>query len=125
MYKRLFFVGMAVILAVYYLFFITQQRREFISSQLEKGNVFIQVLPVQGPLGWGYDVMVNGKKYIHQPFIPAINGRRGFENEQEALLVGNRVVANMTGKRASPAVHVKDLLELGIPLKESDTVVIK
>src|SRR5438045_6192547 len=28
--------------------------------------------------GFGYDILINGKLYIHQPYIPAINGAAGF-----------------------------------------------
>lgn len=34
--------------------------------------------------GWGYDVLVNDRIIIHQPFIPGESGYDGFKTEQEA-----------------------------------------
>jgi hypothetical protein len=34
--------------------------------------------------GWGYDVLVNDRIIIHQPFIPGKSGVNGFSTEQEA-----------------------------------------
>src|SRR5438045_9544148 len=28
--------------------------------------------------GFGYDILINGKLYIHKPYIPAIKGEAGF-----------------------------------------------
>jgi hypothetical protein len=34
--------------------------------------------------GWGYDVLVNDRIIIHQPFIPGAQGTNGFSTEEAA-----------------------------------------
>ena len=34
--------------------------------------------------GWGYDVLVDDRIIIHQPFIPGVSGTNGFSTEQAA-----------------------------------------
>src|SRR4051812_8211452 len=33
---------------------------------------------------FGYDIMMDGKKYIHQPMIPSVKGNSGFQSEKDA-----------------------------------------
>ncbi|MEP7279317.1 MAG: DUF4907 domain-containing protein [Bacteroidota bacterium] len=42
--------------------------------------------------GWGYEILVDNKVYIHQDCIPAIASFKRFNTEAEALLIGNKVV---------------------------------
>lgn len=42
--------------------------------------------------GWGYEVLVDKKVYIHQDCIPAIASFKKFNSEAEALAIGNKVV---------------------------------
>jgi hypothetical protein len=42
--------------------------------------------------GWGYEVLVDKKVFIHQDCIPAISAFKKFNSESEALLIGNKVV---------------------------------
>jgi hypothetical protein len=97
MNSRKFLIAIVVILAVgaFYSAYIVQQKREFILSQKSKGFVFVQVLPIQTSIGWGYEVQVDGKPFIRQEFVPAIFGRRGFDTKEQAITVGNKVVSNI------------------------------
>jgi Domain of unknown function (DUF4907) len=125
MYKRFIIPGVVIAIGVlFYISYCAQLKREFALSQKEKGFVFVKVLPVQTSLGWGYEIHVDNKTYIKQPFIPAISGRRGFDTKDQALLVGNKVVSNINTKM-SPSISINDLIELGIPIKIADTLVIK
>ncbi len=42
--------------------------------------------------GWGYEVLVDKKVFIHQDCIPAISSYKTFNTASEAMLIGNRVV---------------------------------
>jgi uncharacterized protein DUF4907 len=121
MYKRFIIPAIIIALGVlFYVFYFAQLKKEFASAQKHKGFVFVKVVPFQSSFGWGYEIDVDEKVYIKQPFIPAISGRRGFEKKEDALLVGNKVVSNINNQM-SPAISIKDLEELGIKLKPSDT----
>ena len=124
--RNLIITVIAVTLAIlFYSTYYAQQKKEFALSQKEKGLVFVEVKPIQTSIGWGYDIMVDGKRYIHQDFIPGISGRRGFDSKEQAMLVGNKVVSKVTGSKMSPSINIEDLIELGIPLKASDTARLK
>lgn len=58
-------------------------------------TIFLLVRPAASPKGlsyncyktergWGYDVLVNDRIIIHQPFIPGKQGLDGFSTEKEA-----------------------------------------
>jgi len=36
--------------------------------------------------GWGYDIKINGKDYIHQENLPCQCGREGFKTKEKAAL---------------------------------------
>ena len=82
-------------------------------QQDHEGQVLIQTRAIQTKTGWGYDILANGKVYIHQDFIPAIPGKHSFLTAEDALKVGNLVVAKMTANQL-PSVTVNDLKSLGI-----------
>jgi hypothetical protein len=125
MFKRFIIPGFIIVLGIiFYIFYDAQIKREFVFSQKQKGLVFVKVVPFQTSFGWGYEIDVDKNVYIKQPFIPAIPGRRGFEKKEDALLVGNKVVSNINNQM-SPAISIKDLEELGIELKPSDTAQVK
>ena len=52
----------------------------------------VELHPLKIGDGWGYEVLVDNKVYIHQDCIPAIPSFRRFRSESEALLVGKLVV---------------------------------
>ncbi|PWT74320.1 MAG: DUF4907 domain-containing protein [Bacteroidetes bacterium] len=86
----------------------------FLSRQTNKDEkVFVQAQAVQTQLGWGYNITVGGKVYIHQEFIPAIAGKHGFKSKEDALAVGKRVIEKMASNQL-PTITVQDLKELGI-----------
>jgi Domain of unknown function (DUF4907) len=63
--------------------------------------------------GWGYAILVNKKVFIHQDCIPAISTFRQFNNREEALLVGRKVVEKLIHGN-KPAITVKELADAHI-----------
>jgi hypothetical protein len=53
--------------------------------------------------GWGYDVFKNNKLYIHQPYIPAVEGQVPFQNRKSARKTGQIVVKKIRNHE-SPAL---------------------
>lgn len=60
--------------------------------------------------GWGYEVLVDNKIYIHQDCIPAINSFKKFRTESDAVLIGNRVVDRIKHGQ-KPVVTLQDISE--------------
>lgn len=68
--------------------------------------------------GWGYDIYLHGGKYVHQPQIPAINGNRAFNTEEDAKKAGELVAHKIRNNIMPPSVTVQELDSLGV-LKEN------
>lgn len=63
--------------------------------------------------GWGYAVVINGKTFINQAYIPVLEGNKGFANEADAKNVAALVV-NKLKKHEKPTIHLEELQQLGI-----------
>ena len=61
---------------------------------------------------WGYDIVVNGRRYIHQPEIPAVTGRRGFDREAQARKIGEMVVDKIRKGIMPPSVSAEEVREV-------------
>jgi len=82
--------------------------------QKKAGQVLVEVKPISTSLGWGYEIVADGKIYIHQEFIPAIPGRHGFKTSEDAVKVGKIVVAKISANQLPPTITVDELREMGI-----------
>ena len=60
--------------------------------------------------GWGYEVLVDKKIYIHQDCIPAISSFKRFSSEAEALQIGQKVVEKIK-QGHKPSITEQDLIE--------------
>lgn len=63
---------------------------------------------------YGYTILDNGKKYIHQPSIPGRQGTRGFKTKQDAQKVATFVIDKMNKGIFPPSVSEQDLKTLQI-----------
>jgi len=78
-------------------------------SKRNSDEVFVEVKAIQANSGWGYNILTDGKIYIHQEFIPAIPGKHAFRTEADALKVGRKVISKMSLKQM-PNVTVELLV---------------
>jgi hypothetical protein len=64
--------------------------------------------------GWGYDITKKNKTYIHQPFIPAIEGEIPFSDKRSARKTGRLVIKKIRSHK-SPAVtseEIKSIIDI-------------
>jgi hypothetical protein len=61
--------------------------------------------------GWGYEIVTNNKVFIHQKYIPALEGNRIFTSREDALKVGNMVRDKLL-KKQSPALTKQEIYDL-------------
>lgn len=85
----------------------------------EKSDVTVEVFKgdsteVNGNKGWGYNILVDGKIYVHQPNIPAIMGNSGFGSEEKAQKAGEFVVSKIKNNILPPSVTPEELDSLGV-----------
>jgi hypothetical protein len=63
--------------------------------------------------GWGYNILVNGKIYIHQQCIPAASSTYGFKSKEEAERVSVLVLQKIE-KGKAPTIKLRELDSLKI-----------
>ena len=84
------------------------------TSEEEVENQYKAVSTFDQELGCGYQVLNNDKPYINQPHIPAIEGMKGFENEQDALKTAEFVIYKLQNNIVPPSLSTEELDSLGI-----------
>jgi len=65
-------------------------------------------------IGWGYDVLVNGEMYIHQPHIPAVPGNKGFKSEEDAQKAAKLMIYKLRMGISPPSITPDELDSLGV-----------
>lgn len=73
----------------------------------------VEVASFRTTEGWGYDIKVDNKIFIHQETIPAIPGERKFLLEQDALKTGNAVMEKLI-KGEHPSLSYEEVMALGL-----------
>ena len=74
----------------------------------------IDICILEGEKGWGYDIKVNDKLYIHQPTIPCIQENKGFKTKEEAKKTAELVVKKIQLNKLPPSISMSELDSLGI-----------
>jgi hypothetical protein len=63
---------------------------------------------------WGYDIYANSTLFIHQPYIPAVPGNKGFQSAQQAEIAGKFAAYKIRNNIIPPTISIKELDSLGI-----------
>jgi hypothetical protein len=58
--------------------------------------------------GWGYDISLKKKLFIHQPFMPVIKGQVAFTDRKSARKTADLVVKKLRNK-LSPGISIDEL----------------
>lgn len=61
---------------------------------------------------WGYDIMIDGNIYVHQPTKPAVGGNSGFTSEAEARSVADLVVSKIKNNILPPSVTPEEIADV-------------
>lgn len=73
----------------------------------------VEVNPFKINNGWGYNITVDKKIYIHQESIPALSGNQVFASKEDAEKTGNLVVKKMIAGKL-PSLTLQEVMGLGI-----------
>jgi hypothetical protein len=107
-------IGIALILAIAAVLYAGHYYRARRLEEFKRNYVRLDLKAIQTPYGWGYEIMTNGKLYIHQEFMPAVSGKKGFATKEQALLVGGKVIEKIKRKENPPTISLQDLTDLGV-----------
>lgn len=93
-------ISIAVAIATAIPFFLVRPAKEHVEYKVFRtGN------------GWGYDILVNGKLFIHQQNIPSIGGEEGFSKKSEAEKTAALII-NKIERHQLPAVTKFEILQI-------------
>jgi len=83
----------------------------FLLSRILSGADGIEVVTFETSGGWGYQVEVNSKVYIYQPFIPGASDTKPFPSQSTARKTG-RLVEEKLKAGLNPAISGEELKEI-------------
>ena len=75
----------------------------------------VESVPIQTSKGWGYNILVDHKIYIHQEFMPAIEGKKAFSSEEDAMKTSEVAIKKLI-KGKPPFITKRELDSLNISL---------
>jgi len=111
MTKKFFIVfGLVIIAAVIIAFSLKNIHSK---NDLHKGMLQVEAIPLHSNAGWGYEIVVGHKVFIHQQFIPAIQGEKAFATKEDAMKTADLVVSKIV-KGKVPSITMSDLSSLGV-----------
>ncbi len=65
-------------------------------------------------LGFGYNIIIDGHIYIHQPSVPSVAGNKGFTSKEKAETTANFVIYKLTHHIMPPSLSPMELDSLGV-----------
>ena len=84
------------------------------SHQQTNGTDSLEIKTFETSVGWGYDIFVDGKKYIHQEQIPSVPGTKGFKSEEKARKAAEFIIYKIRNNIMPPSVTPEELDSLGV-----------
>jgi hypothetical protein len=63
---------------------------------------------------FGYDILLYGRPFVHQPNIPGLPGNEGFTTKERAQTVAEFVVKKIRKNEMPPTVTIEDLNNMGV-----------
>lgn len=69
----------------------------------------IKINVFQMDQGWGFDILVNHKKYIHQTNIPAINDLKAFKTKKDALKIAALMKSKICKNIIPPSLTLQEI----------------
>lgn len=63
--------------------------------------------------GFGYNILIDGKMYVHQPHIPAVAGNKGFASAEAAAKAASLVSYKIRNNIMPPSISEHELDSIG------------
>lgn len=84
------------------------QKNQETTNSNEK-NKSIKIKTFETNQGWGFDILVNNKIYIHQTNIPAVSGQKAFKTKKDALKIAKLMQLKMQKNIFPPSITLKEI----------------
>ena len=82
-----------------------------VSFAVARRGQFYEVSLFRSGDGWGYDILRKEKVYIHQPFMPAIEGEKPFPDKVTARKTARLVTRKMKNQKM-PSVTPEEIRKI-------------
>ena len=82
-------------------------------SRGNDGMLKVESVPLHTASGWGYEILVDHKVFIHQEYIPVIAGKKAFLTKEDAMKTAGLVVGKIVNGKL-PTITKDDLAALKI-----------
>jgi hypothetical protein len=82
------------------------------SKNDSQNNQDIKIKVFKLAQGWGFDILWNKKKYIHQTNIPAINGNIAFKTKKDALKIAKLMKSKICNNIIPPSISLQEINNL-------------
>lgn len=106
-------LGVLVLAGIgYAVFMIVLPKEKVAANPYENSEITVNTFKEDS--GWGYEVLIDGNIYVHQPNIPAVGGNNGFKNETDARTTGNLAVEKIKKGIIPPTLSVEELKAAGV-----------
>lgn len=81
-----------------------------------KPEVKLQIIQNENG-SWGYDIFLSGNHYIHQPEMPAVGGKKGFDHKWQAEKIGKLVIEKIKKGISPPSVTLEEVNKIVMEMK--------
>jgi hypothetical protein len=80
-------------------------------DQFKNANLTYKIIPAANNT-WCYDILMEGRMFIHQPSAPGLPGNEGFKTKEGATKVAELVISKMKKGEMPPSVTIDEMKEL-------------
>lgn len=84
------------------------------SAKLEVKDKFSIITIFSSEFGWGYQILNNGSMFINQPHIPSVQGNKGFESKEKAIVTGEYIIHKLENDIFPPTITPQELDSLKV-----------
>ncbi len=91
----------------------TQQPAFPAANAYAKANISAKIIPSEANT-WGYDILVDGKRFIHQPSKPGLPGNQGFASKEKAQKVADLMIQKIKRGEMPPGVSIEEMKKLNV-----------
>ena len=81
------------------------------SDQFKNSKLSYKIIPAANST-WCYEILTDGKLFIHQPSIPGVQGNEGFKTKESATKVAELVISKIKRGEVPPSVTLDEIKKL-------------
>jgi hypothetical protein len=80
-------------------------------EQFKGANITYNIIPAANNT-WCYDILMEGRLFIHQPTAPGLPGNEGFKTKEAAAKVAELVISKMKKGEMPPSITIEEMKNL-------------